>query len=278
MATPISADAARIIDRLQAAADGPWCLDRARAEAALAEHFRALGLNPLPVVWVTDAEVAYLRVFRAAESAAGSAAESAAWSAARSAARSAAWSAAVEKQIRIWLPFLDAYEAGLWVFFVCRDEVVVVPRPVMRIAGEQLHCEDGPAVQWPGGAAYYFWRGLQVPADIILKPDAITVPRIFGEPNVEIRRVLIERYGSARFLKDAGAAVVSRDAVGVLYQMPLEGDESLTMVDVVNSTPEPDGSFKHYLLRVPPYIRTARGGIAWSFDLPVKQYRPVQET
>jgi len=148
----------------------------------------------------------------------------------------------------------------------------------MRLAGERLHCADGPAVHWPGGAAYYFWRGVQVPADIILKPEAITVAKIFGEPNVELRRILIERYDQARFLTDAGAAVVNRDACGVLYQVPLDNDEPLAMVDVVNSTPEPDGSFKHYLLRVPPDLRTARAAVAWSFDLKPTKYQPVIET
>ena len=69
-------------------------LDRDRAAAALAEHFTQLGVAPLPVRWVVDAEAGYAHVMRAARSAAWSAAESAAWSAARSAAWSAAESAA----------------------------------------------------------------------------------------------------------------------------------------------------------------------------------------
>ena len=39
------------------------------------------------------------------------------------------------------------------------------------------------------------------------------------------------------------------------------------MVEVVNSTPEPDGSRKTYFLRVPPTIGTAREAVAWTFGL-----------
>ena len=148
----------------------------------------------------------------------------------------------------------------------------------MRVEGEQLHCADGPAVHWPGGAQYFFWRGLPVPADLIQHPETITVATILGEPNTELRRVRMERYGEARFLVDAGAAVVSRDDCGVLYQLPLDGDEPLTMVKVINSTPEPDGHVKEYFLRVPPTMTTAKAAVAWSFDLKPSTYAPAVET
>jgi hypothetical protein len=146
----------------------------------------------------------------------------------------------------------------------------------MRLEGERLHCADGPAVHWPNGAAYYFWRGVQVPADIVLRPDRITVPRIDGEVNVEIRRILIERYGQARFLVDGGAAIRHRDETGILYWRDVANDEPLVMVQVTNRTPEPDGSFKDYFLRVPPTMETARDAVAWTFA--TKSYRPTVET
>jgi hypothetical protein len=34
---------------------------------------------------------------------------------------------------------------------------------------------------------------------------------------------------------------------------------------VVNSTPEQDGTYRRYLLRVPPTTRTAREAVAWTF-------------
>jgi hypothetical protein len=50
------------------------------------------------------------------------------------------------------------------------------------------------------------------------------------------------------------------------------------MVEVLNSTPEPDGTRKTYFLRVPPNLRTAREAVAWTFGLAGSQYRPERET
>ena len=50
------------------------------------------------------------------------------------------------------------------------------------------------------------------------------------------------------------------------------------MVEVQNSTPEPDGSIKTYFLRVPPATRTAREAVAWTFGLGAVEYRPAAES
>lgn len=71
---------------------------------------------------------------------------------------------------------------------------------------------------------------------------------------------------------------VHEDDCGELYRKELAGDEPLVMVRVVNSTPEPDGSFKRYMLRVPPTVQTAREAVAWTFDMPPEQYRPEVQT
>ena len=206
--TAISAEAQAIIDRLAAVDRETPVLDRSRAEAAVAGHFEALALEPLPVRWVTDGETGY----RAAESAA----RSAAWSAAESAAQNAAWRHVpgvpeIDRWIGIWRPFVDAFEAGLWLFWVVEHEVIAVPRPALRIVDNRLHCEDGPAVSWPGGASYWFWRGVQVTEDVILRPQLIRPGQIAKERNVEVRRVLMERYGLNRFLREAGGKRIHSD-------------------------------------------------------------------
>lgn len=89
---------------------------------------------------------------------------------------------------------------------------------------------------------------------------------------------MIERYGLARYLTDAGAVEVARDECGTLYRKDVDGDEPILMVKVRNSTPEPDGSVKDYWLRVPPTITTARGAVAWTFDTPAAKYSPEVQT
>lgn len=52
----------------------------------------------------------------------------------------------------------------------------------------------------------------------------------------------------------------------------------LVMVKVVNSTPEPDGQFKDYFLRVPPQMRRAKEAVAWTFNKTETKYQPAMET
>jgi hypothetical protein len=77
--------------------------------------------------------------------------------------------------------------------------------------------------------------------------------------------LMIERYGPSRFILDSKAKVIHQDEFSTLYRVPLENDEPLVMVRVVNTTPEPDGSHKEYFLRVPPVMRRAREAVAWTF-------------
>ena len=50
------------------------------------------------------------------------------------------------------------------------------------------------------------------------------------------------------------------------------------MVEVVNSTPEPDGTRRTYFLRVPPATTSAREAVAWTFGLRGDDYRPSIES
>jgi hypothetical protein len=178
-----------------------------------------------------------------------------------------------------WLPLVDAAEAGLWLAFLMEREIIAVPRPALRIEEDRLHCEDGPAVSWPSSAEYFFWRGVQVPERVILAPDSLTAAEIAHEGNVEVRRVIIERFGAERYLSESGARKIHADDYGTLWRADLQDDEPLVVVEVLNSTPEPDGPFRDYFLRVPPGVRTAREAVAWTFgyDQP-REYRPEVQT
>jgi hypothetical protein len=55
-------------------------------------------------------------------------------------------------------------------------------------------------------------------------------------------------------------------------------EEPVTYVEVVNSTPEPDGTRRTYFLRVPPTVQSAREAVAWTFALDGGAYRPTVES
>jgi hypothetical protein len=142
----------------------------------------------------------------------------------------------------------------------------------------RLHSGTGPALAFADGYKLYSWHGTAVRREIIERPNQITVNQILKEWNAEVRRVMIDRYGPSRFILDSGATEVSKDDCGVLYRKELTNDEALVMVKVINSTPERDGSYKEYFLRVPPTITSAREAVAWTFDMQPTEYSPERQT
>jgi len=158
-----------------------------------------------------------------------------------------------------------------------RRELVDEDRP-RGWGSHRLHCDDGPAVAWPDGWGVWAIHGVRVSRQVVEAPDTLTAAQITGEANAEVRRVMIERFGADRYLRDAGAEKVHVDEYGALWRLDVPDDEALVMVQVTNSTPEPDGTFKDYWLRVPPNIRTARGAVAWTFGETARGYRPLVQT
>jgi hypothetical protein len=170
-------------------------------------------------------------------------------------------------------PFVRLWAAGAFCFWVVehrryRSRVcIVVPRPTVHLERERLHRTDGPAVEWDSGASYWFWEGLPVPRRAVVRQsERARLQVLVRTRNLELRRMLLDRIGYERFLEGAGAELVRQDDYGKLWRSELEVDgELLYVVEVVNSTPEPDGSFKRYFLRVPPSMRSAREAVAWTF-------------
>jgi hypothetical protein len=121
-------------------------------------------------------------------------------------------------------------------------------------------------------------HGVRVPQDVVEAPESLAPKRILTEPNAEVRRVMIERFGAERLMREGEAVKVQSDDFGTLWRLELPDDEPIVMVELVNSTAEPDGSFKNYWLRVPPQYRTARGAIAWTFGEERHRYAPAVQT
>jgi hypothetical protein len=198
--------------------------------------------------------------------------------------------AAVVRWTEACSALVDAYEAGLGFFWVLVDWIVAVPRPAISVVGGVLHDAAGPAVSWPGGERHWFWRGLRVPQRVIEEPDSLTPSDVHHEWNVEVRRVILERMGFDRYVREAGGRVIAEDDYGRLWRcspMPTASplallemgiSEPLVFVEVENATRAPDGSARRYFLRVPPTVSTPHEAVAWSFGLPASRYSPSAES
>ena len=144
-------------------------------------------------------------------------------------------------------------------------------RPEVLLVDDQNrpHCDTGPFCRWRDGTALYAVHGTRVPAWIIEQPGRLTVASIDAETNAEVRRVMVERYGYGRYLVDSGARVTHEcvDEVGVpmrLLRRDQKGDEPIVCVELLNTTPDPDGTRRLYHVRVPPTVEdcwTARNWI-----------------
>jgi hypothetical protein len=157
--------------------------------------------------------------------------------------------------------------------FMHEDFCMVSDRPKTLLvdAENRPHCDRGPSHEWRDGWKLWHWHGVSIPEakkHIIESPELITWQEIEAEENAEIRRVMISRYGAEKYVVNSGAKVVQnlpidhkivglRDAKLLVKLVP--GDEPIVYVDLLNSTPEPDGTVKRYMLRVDP---NAYGGMA----------------
>jgi hypothetical protein len=146
------------------------------------------------------------------------------------------------------------------------------PRILRGDAEGRLHCASGPALQFGDGWSAWAWKGVEVPRWLIEQPERITLGAIDVEDNVQVRRCMIEIMTPARFVAVGGAVRIAEDETGILWRKIWLTYDAWAAVEVINATPEPDGTYKHYFLQVPPDMRTAREAVAWTYGLTPRTY------
>jgi len=158
-----------------------------------------------------------------------------------------------------WFPFVDAYEAGLWLFWLTDSEVVALSRPIVRLNGSQVHSEDGPAVYWAEGEEQYFViNGIHVPQLIVETPASELDPRlILHEKNLDVRREIVRKIGIERICSELATSIDKQD------------DYELLMLDLGDDTPRPflrmknPGTSAYHVEGVTPELRTVVAALAW---------------
>ena len=180
-----------------------------------------------------------------------------------------------------------------WIY--CFENICFIcnrPTEIHQTTDNRLHCETGPALLFSDGYSIYAYKGILVSKQVIMAPNSLTVKQIIKEKNQEVRRVMIERFGQVRFLKESGASLIHEDETGKLWKKELANDEPVLMVEVINSSPEPTGEYKTYFLRVHPELRllfpngelgdpqpmTAHSAIASTFGKTALEYHPLIQT
>jgi hypothetical protein len=139
-------------------------------------------------------------------------------------------------------------------------------------ANDRLHHADGPALRFADGFSVFAWRGVEVPRWIIERPAQITLEAIDAQANVQVRRCMIEIMTPRRYVAEGGADRFAEDETGILWRRTWLASDAWAAVEVINATPEVDGTHKHYFLQVPANLRTAREAVAWTYGMPPEAY------
>ncbi|MBP9092882.1 hypothetical protein KBI23_17795 [bacterium] len=184
-----------------------------------------------------------------------------------------------ENSLRL-LDAVSALESSAYACIFLNGLCIVSDKPTaLRYdARHRLHDDRHPAVAFARGNNLYALQGN------CLQPLAITDIHAYGAEailkvnNITARRLLIERYGRSKFVLDSGAEIIHSDDFGVLYRKKIPNDEPMQMVKVVNSTPEPDGSYAVYFIRVPPAMERAKQAIAWTFGIDEDDYNLTDQS
>jgi hypothetical protein len=152
------------------------------------------------------------------------------------------------------------------------------PAEINLDARERLHNLRGPAMAFSDGWSLYAIHGCFVSERLVMQPNEVGLEDLPLDENLEVLHATIEMLGHERFLAAAKAHLVQEDDFGRLHRIQFHDYEPLLIVEVVNATPEPDGSVRRHLLRVPPETESAHEGVAWSFGRRVGDYGPGVQT
>ena len=169
------------------------------------------------------------------------------------------WFGAKTEAVKIWSqPLFNAFICGTWMLHWTDDTLYWVAKP--RVHTERpsrgfrrLHCETGPAVE-SDVEDLYFWHGVMVPSKVVETPERITVEEIEAEKNMEVQRIMIERLGADKYMRQTGAKVLDMDSLTLVGSAPRALMEDKRGNKWMIGT---DGSTKRvYLMAVPRDVRT----------------------
>lgn len=160
----------------------------------------------------------------------------------------------------VWLPFVEAFDAGLWFFWITPVEVIALPRPVLRLNDEQLHSPRGPAVSWTeGDEEYFFLNDVHLSREIVETPASQLDPRLLLKArNTEVRREIVRKIGIERVCQALDAKCLDR-----------QGNYELLLLDLQDGRTRPFLKMKnpsigvYHIEGVSPECSTVAEALAW---------------
>lgn len=122
----------------------------------------------------------------------------------------------------------DAYEHGLGWLVPVHHEILIVPRPVVRVAdgpAPVLHDDQGSkAIEWSDGSGFYFLQGVEFSQRIYAKiiQGETLIQEIAGLPSVDQRSVALQYMTFGQLVIDSDADLLDIGVRGTrLYRLRL---------------------------------------------------------
>jgi hypothetical protein len=157
----------------------------------------------------------------------------------------------------------------------------------------KLRSTPCPAFEFHGGQRLFAVNGVLLPDLSKRKPSDIRWDTFQHISSPQVRSALIGYVGWERFLELAHRkTLVDKSQYGELYAITCELQQ-ITVVRVVNSTAEPDGTFRKYVIPVDadcrplpnpadpagemgtPQVRTALNAVASTFGMTGEEYKRI---
>jgi hypothetical protein len=171
---------------------------------------------------------------------------------------------------------LEAFQNGMCIWFTPKDYVFVLLAPRYTLDEQRrLHNQDSCALEWLNGEKQYWYHGVEVPKEVILDPRSLNRERILGEPNAELKRIMMERYGYGEFLEELRPVVLDDTKEGRLLQVTVPGEQTPFLLMDVRDHTDPQ---QRYLIHAHRSSRTIHEARAFSWGMDPQHFNPLVET
>ena len=132
---------------------------------------------------------------------------------------------------------------------------------ICKLKNQLLHCDGGPAIQYPDDFSVYALNGVKVTKEIAETPDHLLDPRlILTEKNAEVRREIVRKIGIERVCQKLETKVLDQFRDYVLLEIPISGLENSPRYLKMKN---PSMENIYHLEGVPYGINTCKGALAW---------------
>ncbi|MBV6628262.1 MAG: leucine-rich repeat domain-containing protein [Rivularia sp. (in: Bacteria)] len=168
----------------------------------------------------------------------------------------------LDEKTQQWYDCLNQlFEHCGW-FIPFEDVCIVCDRPskFSLDSESRLHAEGEPAIQFADGYGLYYYRGVALPEKYgEVHPNQWQAKWLLSENNTELRRILIQAIGYNRICDELQAIQLDSFREYDLIKIDANADvEPIVLLKMIC----PSTGYTH-VLRVPPYMESARKAITW---------------